>query len=788
MSFQLSLPDSSDLLSFAQNISADIGNLSLSDFSNRSIRDVTNSLTSTSLELEPLVEAGLQEIDVLSSQTISQVLPGIVVSAESPISLDQTVADPGKDGLNNLPIEGQIVGERGSEDLTSSSQVSSQGFFDNFFRRTVARFDLNADLANEDSFYNLPYPFDLRLDELGRPELSDFPIWDDNPVIRGLRQIADDEVGFSTVTAGYFRFNRPLADLDPEDIIPADLQSPILLMDVDPTSPERGKLYPTIASTPRPDLNYVPDFLLSVGPAPGIVLHPKRQYAYVVQRSLRDIVGRRLDTPDTLERLLANGPPQNPAEIDAYEVYQPLRETLQQVGLSRRDIAIATVFTTGDPVGEMAQLSQQVVDRYDLTIENLRLDPDDGATHERFWEFHGTIEFPQFQQGTPPFNSEGLFDFTPDGLLVEQRLENAPVVITIPKGQFLTDEGFPLLMYQHGSNGLSTQVVDRGPILVPGGERVPGLGPAHVVAEYGIATVSSALPLNPERLENAPTDAYLNFANLAAYRDTFRQGVFEQRLLLEALEDLEIPAELIPEDDVNFRVDTDAFRVDTDAVAVLGQSLGAQFANMLGAIEPNVGVVIPTGSPGLWPLLISETELSDAAGLLLGTLQPLDPLYPGLQLLEEAWEVADPIVYAPYLAQRPLAGHPVRSVYKPVGQGDTEVPEVVFNAMALATGLRQSGAIIWPEMQVSLALDGLEGIEPYPVANNLLSDDGRPYTGVVVQYQGDGIADSHTIFSQLDEVKFQYANFLTTWFETDVAEVLDPLLFELDSQPIVLNA
>lgn len=244
--------------------------------------------------------------------------------------------------------------------------------------------------------------------------------------------------------------------------------------------------------------------------------------------------------------------------------------------------------------------------------------------------------------------------------------------------------------------------------------------------------------------------------------------MFEQRLLLEALADLEISAELVPEEDADFSV-------ETDTVAVLGQSLGAQFANMLGAIDPKVGTVIPTGSPGLWPLLIPETELSTAAGLLLGTLQPLDPLYPGLQLLEAAWEVADPIVYAPYLAQRPLDGHPVRSVYKPVGQGDTEVPEVVFNAMALATGLRQAGPIFWPEMQVSLALDGLDGIEPYPVANNLVSDDGRPYTGVVVQYQGDGIADPHTIFSQLDEVKFQYANFLSTWFEDGVAQVLDPL-------------
>ncbi|MEM7794540.1 MAG: hypothetical protein AAF579_08810, partial [Cyanobacteria bacterium P01_C01_bin.118] len=625
MPFQLSLPDGSDLLSLTQTVGAYLDHISLS---NLSIRQAVNSLPTT-FDPEPILESAVQTVDDLVNQTINQILPNSVVSTEPSVSSAQTIGiDQSKDELNNLPMAGQIVGENDPLGLTSSPpQASTQGFFDSLFRRTVATFDLTADLTNEDSFYNLPYPFDLRLDESGRPELSGFPIWDDNPVINGLREIADDHRGFSTVSAGYFRFNRPLANLDPENIIPADLQSPILLMDVDPTSPERGQLYPTIASTPSPDLNYVPDFLLSVGPAPGIVLKPNRQYAYVVQRSLRDIFGRRLDSPDTLERLLDSSPPQNPAEASAYGVYQPLRETLQQVGIDRQDIATATVFTTGDPVGETARLSQQVVDRYDLTIENLRLDPDDGATHERFWEFHGTIEFPQFQQGIAPFNSDGLFEFTPDGLLVEQRVESAPVVITLPKGEFAPEEDFPLLLYQHGSNGLSTQVVDRGPILEPGGERVAGLGPAHVVAEYDIATVSTALPLNPERLENAPNDAYLNFANLAAYRDTFRQGVFEQRLLLEALEDFEIPEDFIP---------TNNTGLETDSLAVLGQSLGAQFANMLGAIEPNVEVVIPTGSPGLWPLLIPETDLSEAAGLLLGTLQPLDPLYPGLQLLEAA--------------------------------------------------------------------------------------------------------------------------------------------------------
>lgn len=647
------------------------------------------------------------------------------------------------------------------------SRFSLVSFFGGVFRRTAPIFKLQADLSDQDQFYDLPYPLDLRLNASGRPDLRGFPILDVNPVIRNLKKIADDSPGFPIISAGYFRFNFAIAERNPTDVMPADISSPILLIDVDAHSPERGKLYPTVASTPHPDLSYVPAFLLAVGPAPGIILHPKRQYAYVIQRSLRDKLGRPVRTTKFIQRLLMGRPPSQPNADKIYKIYQSLRQTLDLIGLSRREIATATVFTTGDPVGEMFRLSQQVLDQYELTVENLRLAP--GVSHERFWELRGDIEMPQFQEGTKPFFKKGLFQVSAAGQLVEQRRESIPIVITIPKTLPMPEEGFPLMLYEHGSNGLSTQVVDRGPILEPGGEPQLGLGPAHVVAEFGIATTSSALPLNPERFRFAEDfpDAYLNFLNLAAYRDTMRQGAIEQRLLIKALENVTIPAGLIPGS-------TAEITLDLSSLVVLGQSLGSQFANMLGAIEPKVKAVIPTGAPGLWPLLIPSTNFSEEAGLFLGTVQPLDLLYPGLHLLSTAWEVVDPIVYTPYIGQRPLTNQPVRSIYMPVGQGDTEVPEAVFNAMVLALGLKQAGPIIWPQMQDTLALDGLDGIEPYPVVNNLRSDNGRPYTGGVVQYQGDGIADSHTIFSQLDGVKFQYGNFIRTLLDEAVAQVLEP--------------
>lgn len=638
---------------------------------------------------------------------------------------------------------------------------------------TVPTFDLQANLEDTDEFYNLPYPSDLRLDAAGHPDLSGFPIRANSQIVQQLRNAASDRPGFPTNAVAYFRFNQPIAPQNANEVIPTRRTASILLVDIDPTSPERGRLFPIVASTPRPDAYYVPSYLLAVSPVPGIVLQPDRQYAYVVRRSLRDAQGDRIRVAPVVRQLSQGNTPNTPDGETVRDLYQPLWETLDQLNISRGSVATATVFITGDVVAETAQLSQQIVDRYDPSITALRLDPTDGATHSRFCELQGWIQLPQFQTGIPPYYTRGRFNFR-NGQLVEQRQEWVPIRLTLPKA-LMPEGGYPLMMYHHGSNGLSTQVVDRGPITAPGGEPAPGLGPAHVMSEVGFASVGSALPVNPERFPIPLPDAYLNPLNLAAYPSTFRQGVIEQRLLLEALERLEIaPAVLgscvgpaLPSGET-------VFRLQTSSVVALGQSHGAQYTAMLAAIDPRIRAVSLTGSGGLWSLLAAENELSSVIGLLLGTLQPLDHLYPGLHLLETAWESADPIVYTPRIARRPLPNQPVRSIYQPVGQGDTEFPQSVFDAMALANGVEQAGDVLWESMQQSLALENRAGILPYPVSENEQSETDLPYTGGVVQYEGDGIADPHTIFSQLDAVKYQYRCFFQSAQATGTAVIPAP--------------
>ncbi|MGE0788674.1 MAG: hypothetical protein AB7S26_23585 [Sandaracinaceae bacterium] len=636
----------------------------------------------------------------------------------------------------------------------------------------VARAEWIVDFASphdtRETFFDAPFPSDLRLVD-GRPDLTGYP----NPGVRivsDLLPVAQDRPGWPVIPVGYFRFGAPVAERVLSEPIAAEPSSPVLLVDVDPTSPDRGALVPTIAIALAED-GFTRTNLVGVAAYPGIVLHPHRTYAFVILRAFGDASGAPLEVAAPMADLAADRAP--PGGEAALALYAPMFETLDTLGVPRADVAAATVFTTGDVVEALHDLSDRVLAREDVTIEGLALDGD--GDHARYCELVGTVSMPQFQVGTPPFDSEGLFEIGADGLPIEQRREVSPIVFAIPKGE-MPESGFPLMVYFHGSGGIASQVVDRSPE-PPGGA---GLGPAHMIAAHGFASVGAALPLSPDRLPGASSIEYLNFGNLAAFRDTFRQGVIEQRLLIEALRGLRIdPATLGACTGATLPAGETAFRFDTDAFVGLGQSMGGMYTNLIGATEPSLRALVPTGAGGFWSYFILETTLiENTRGLLSGLLrtQPeaLNHLHPAMHLLELAWEPAEPMVFVPRLSRRPLEGFSSRPVYEPVGRGDSFFPIQLYDAMALAYGHRQAGEVVWPSMQASLAVTGLDGVVDYPVANELTSESGETYTGVVVQSAGDGFSDPHNIFVQVEDIRYQWGCFLETAISNGVATVPAP--------------
>lgn len=638
------------------------------------------------------------------------------------------------------------------------------------------RMDLEAARAGGDGFYAFPYPSDLRMTDRGTPPLTALPGVADVPLLLAVAETAEDLVGFPRMSVAWFAFDGGVREAAGEDVVLAQgVADGVFLVDIDADSPTRGALVPVVARSLGTD-GYLPDPVLALAPVPGFVLRPDTTYAYVVLRAWGDADGEPLGAPASVLRPLRGDTPDGPDGAALVDAAAPLAAVLPDLGVAVEDVAAWTSFTTGDAVQRMAELSDRVRDAFSPQIADL-------APFSRrrdtpgYCELHGTLTLPEFQTGTPPYNTGGRFVLDASGAPVPQRDVTIPVVVTVPDAP-MPAEGFPLAMYFHGSGGESDQLVARGP-RDRAGDTAVGLGPAWILAQAGFAGAGSAHPVNPERVPGASAIAYLNFLNLSAFRDTFRQGVIEQRLYLDALLDLRIDPELVAEacPDLTVPAGASAVFFDPDTVVAMGQSMGGMYTNMVGAVEPRIRAVVPTGAGGHWTRFILLTSLLGEGAIepLLGPLLRLEPplswMHPALHIAQTAWEPAEPVAYTPRLAQRPLDGHPVRPIYQPIGLGDSYFPPPVLDAITLAYGNAQAGEIVWPELQDRLALADLDGLVDYPVVDNRTSEDGTPYTGVAVQYAGDGFSDPHVIYVQLDDVMQQYSCFFKTWRETGRAVV-----------------
>ncbi len=627
----------------------------------------------------------------------------------------------------------------------------------------TAYFDLTGATVDDGTFWNLPFPSDLRLDPNGAPDMTGFPNPRNVAILNSLMLDIPDRRGWPQMSTSYFRFTGAVPDRAITDVI---TDGSAVLLDIDPNSPEKGTSYPIVAQTLVTD-RYVPDGLVAIAPRPGVVLRASTTYAYVITTAFAPGFAA---APAFSE--LAQG--KTPAGLfgqQAATLYAPLWDALDAAGISRDDAIVATVFTTGDEVARTRHRSEMIRSTYHPAVTNLALSAE-ADTLDGFCHLVGTIDMPQFQVGTPPFGTDGRFVLDADDVPMRQTGMTIPVTLTLPKAA-MPATGWPLYQFFHGSGGLSTGLVDLGHSADSSDMPEPGKGPGYVVALHGLAAASSALPLNPERFPTATDYEYLNIDNLSALPYTFQQGIFEQRMLLDALLALQIPQSVLAGCSIPAPAGGMHF-FDPAKVVAGGQSMGGMYTNLIGSVEERYGALVPTGAGGFWNLMILETTSVPGARELLSTALGVDDgtinfVHPALDVIGLAWELAEPIGAMSRIAHRPLPGLPPRSVYEPVGMNDTYFPIDVYDAAALSYGNEEAGTAIWPSMQDALALDKLGGLMSYPVKMNRDS-----LTRVVVQYMGDGIIDPHYIYRQLDTVKHQYGCFLESYLRDGVPTVPAP--------------
>ena len=634
---------------------------------------------------------------------------------------------------------------------------------------TIA-FDPEAKLDAEGAFFDFPYPSDLRLSAEGTPDLAAFP----DPgvaILAGLKLGATQRKGFPVVPVGYFKLTAKPAARDAEAVVDGGARAPLLLLDVDPASPERGTALPVVSHTPPAD-PYVPENLVALAARPGVVLAPRRKYAFVVTRGVGLEAGGEPEAPAALAAMARGETPAGAKGQALRDLYAPLWETLDKVGVARGDVVGATVFTTGDVVADTNELGTKVLALHSADVAGYALEAETSAEASPFCHVRATITLPQFQRGAPPYDTDGLFEAGPDGAPVKQRDETVGVSIALPK-EPMPAGGYPLVVYYHGSGGVSREVIDGGDKGEP-----TDRWPAAILASHHFAVASSALPMSPERVPGAEAFDYVNVNNMVATRDTFRQGVLESRIFLSALERVRIPASVVAAcAGPTLPAGEDAFRF-APAPHAQGQSMGAMYTNLVAASDERIKLAVPTGAGGYWSyFILRTTRIPGASGLLslvLKTTEKLTFLHPAVHVAETALEPIDPMVSVPRVALDPLPGHPARPLYVPAGQGDSYFPEAIFDAMAVAYRHPRVGETVWPTMDQALSLVGVTTPTSYPVKANAVSKTGAPFTSAVVQYASPG-SDGHSIYRKLDAVMFQYGCFHETFRATGTAVVPAPM-------------
>ena len=189
-------------------------------------------------------------------------------------------------------------------------------------------------------FFDAPWPSDLRRTASGGLDLTGFPSRDEQPLVSLYCDEGETGIdGAGTTAPITFRFDGELATGDlPKPLGTLYPSSALFLIDVDPDSPHFGTRVPVEWDYQEDETTFQPTNLLTLAPLSGIPLRPGNTYAAGVTTKVAARDG------DFWEVFTVDHPD--------HALYADLQAALFEDGTAVEDVAIATVFTTQDPVDE----------------------------------------------------------------------------------------------------------------------------------------------------------------------------------------------------------------------------------------------------------------------------------------------------------------------------------------------------------------------------------------------------------------------------------------------------
>jgi len=602
------------------------------------------------------------------------------------------------------------------------------------------------------AFFDAPVPSLDLIDGNGHPDLSKWPR-DRGGFVDGLVQIAQGTDGASLAGAVFFSFDAALPAAIGDDI-GAHLEA--LIVDVDATSSELGLVRKAALKYEVDGGPYGTTNMVSILPTQGLALRPKTRYAALLTRkdaSATSPFGR----SQALADLLAGHalPALGTNRVGVYVA--ALESARDKSAIDPTTIVGATVFTTADPVSELATY---------LAAAKAEPKPDYSGftlseTFDRFCVYEKTITLPDYQHGEPPFMNagEGTWRLAGGKPEVVRRAESR-VFVTVPRS-LPPAAGYPTVVFIRTGGGGDRPLIDRGLRAEAHGEPIvpTGTGPAMNLAAAGWAGITWDGPHGGARNPNGADEQFLmfNVTNPAGTRDNIRQTALEAVLVRDSLATITI-------DTSDCAGAGPGATFDDDQTAIMGHSMGGWIAPIAMANSPKFKTAILSGAGAGWIANIvykkSPLDVRPLAETLIGysainrTLGDFDP---ALTLLQWAGEAADPQSYGKE------AQTPQRNVLMIEGIVDTYILPPIANATALSLRLDLAG--IAQDVNDERLAEYTPLVELLPLAGthqiSLPARDNRSgHTAVIVQALGDELEDGHEAMFQTPGPKRQYRCFL----------------------------
>jgi pimeloyl-ACP methyl ester carboxylesterase len=509
-----------------------------------------------------------------------------------------------------------------------------------------------------DEFYRLPFPNDIRF-RGGHIDLSGHPA-PETPLASGLvtsylDAIETEATGFSVQGSIYFRFSKAV---DYDTIRLGGDNPTFYLVDITPDSPGYGQGGAVSMSATTARGKYICQHWMALKPSDGYPLRHATTYAVIVTDGIHASSGAALTRDEDFQVMLQDSEPTDPVMAAAWQQYQPLRDYLADESVVENGytshVMSAAVFTTMDPDALMEGFRSKFRECTGSDCDLLPA-PDPVGTEldsetDDYYVVTGTIPVPVFQNGTPPYLSEGGgVEFESSRIPTIQRSENVDFFLTVPKGT-PPAAGWPVVLFAHGTGGGADSFVNNGVAdALSSVEVTLDSSPTTVgFAVLGIDGVQHGSRRGGSDLE--PDVLYFNFLNPQAAKYNAVQGAADNFQLVRMVEGLASTP-------VSVTGVADPIQLDPESIHYFGHSQGCLTGPLFLAYEPMVKAVVLSGAGGnLIRSLRTKTkpvDIPSAMMLVLGDTSIGDN-HPLLNLLQLYFDPVDVINYGRDLTVAPL--------------------------------------------------------------------------------------------------------------------------------------